>query len=223
MVRACFTYAKLPCFDKRCCHRSAIHVVYTYYFSLFLFISRNVFCHNARELHLAPASGEPDEALMLMKRKTGESLVLRNIMRTVNPLYVRMIPVYRCTTYHVCVFLYPKLIKACMCSVRGFARTAHPERPREPTLSISFEPLVSLSLALSLSLSLYLSLLHTHTHAHFTVSSHLLRRILYRLSLTDTYNHLSCMNLYVGFAPSLFPRSLDSVQFKLCPCHRKPH
>lgn len=55
--------------------------------------------------------------------------------------------------HHVHVFR--KLIKACMCSVRGFARTAlTPFDPREPSVGISFEALTfspSLSLPLPLS------------------------------------------------------------------------
>lgn len=54
--------------------------------------------------------------------------------------------------HHVHVFR--KLIKACMCSVRGFARTAlTPFDPREPSVGISFEALTfspSLSLPLPL-------------------------------------------------------------------------
>lgn len=43
---------------------------------------------------------------------------------------------------HQQVHVFRKLIKACMCSVRGFARTVHPfHNPREPPVGISSKTL----------------------------------------------------------------------------------
>lgn len=67
---------------------------------------------------------------------------LRNIVRIVKP-EVRM------AHHHVHVFR--KLIKACMCSVRGFARTAlTPFDPREPSVDISSKALTFSPFPLSL-------------------------------------------------------------------------
>lgn len=65
----------------------------------------------------------------------------------------------RMAHHHVHVFR--KLIKACMCSVRGFARTAlTPFDPREPSVGISSEALTfSPSLSLPFPSALAMSLL----------------------------------------------------------------
>lgn len=73
-------------------------------------------------------------------------------------------PEARMTRYRVYVFL--KLIKACMCSVRGFARTAHTlyhpppnpnDEPREPTLGVYLPKPLTFSPGLRLSLSAVIS------------------------------------------------------------------
>ena len=70
-----------------------------------------------------------------VKKEAALNRALRNIMRAAIRQRLEWLA-YR-------VYVLPKLIKVCMCSVRGFARTAHTLRttptdePREPTLHAS--------------------------------------------------------------------------------------